>query len=181
MELREPEEETLGQVGSSVPAQVPRAAGQSHSCRAVAEEQGRMAIQEPTVAEQIVHLSPPEMFARPVPKGGSALRQHEPQELSGTEAGAPSSTGMERGMSAAKAGAPSSTGMERGMSAALMSPGRMPEQVLSAQHGSPTLTFASLIPQSSPLHARVAAQQASPYVTHSHPFQARWPGHWKIG
>ena len=142
MELREPGEETLGQVGSPVPVQLPRAAGQSTPSRAGTAQRSR-AVTGADTAVQMEHSAPLDHLQGPAHETTPAHSVGDPKEGSGGQ----------------KAGAPSSSGMERGMSAALMSPGREAGPLLSARQGSPALTFASLIPQSSPLHARIAAQQ----------------------
>ena len=142
MELREPEEEIPAKVGSAVPVQLPGAPGQDFSSRAAADQERSKAIRAAITAVRGARPAALEHRGRLAPRGSPAQRQHQPQKGSG-----------------AKTEPPSSAGMERGMSAVLMSPGRAPEPAQSAQHGSPALTFATLIPQSSPLHARIAAQQ----------------------
>ena len=159
MELREPEEEILGQVGDAVPAQLPGAPGQDPSSRAAADQQRSRAIRAAITAVRRACPAALEHPGRPAPTGSPAQRQHQPQKASGTGAEVPSSSGM-----------------ERGMSAALMSPGRAPEAMPSAQHGSPALTFATLIPQSSPLHARITTQQVLNLCPYPHVCQtALWP------
>ncbi len=144
MDLREPEEEILGQVGRAVPVQLPGPPGQNPSSRAAADQQRSKAIRAAITAVRGASPAAMGLPGRPAPKGSPAQRQHQSQKGSG-----------------AKEELPSTSGMERGMSAALMSPGREPKPAPRAQHGSPALTFATLIPQNSPLHARIAAQQVS--------------------
>ena len=149
MELREPVEETLGQLGDAILVQLPGADGQRMPSRASAAQRSIMGA---GTLVHVEHSALPDHGEEPAHETNPAHIEHE----------------SEQGAGGQKAGLPSNSGTECGMSAATMSPGRDPGPPLCSRQGSPVLSFAALIPQSSPLHAHIAAQQARPFPHSQH-------------
>lgn len=156
LDVREPEEEVLGHAGRATPSPLPRPSAhwQTSPSRAAAEQQHRG-----------------------VERTGPAVKAEHPANLESNVKTAPRRvTGDEdlraKGSSVGAKGQ-GSTRMERSNSTGLKSPGRKAEPPLSGRREGPALTFASLIPSHSPLHARIAAQQV--VLLHMPP--ALDPGH----
>jgi len=141
LDLREPEEEVLGHAGRATPSPLPRPSAhwQTSPSRAAAEQQHRG-----------------------IERTGPAVKAEHPANLESNGKSAPRRvTGDEDLRAKGSSVGQGSTRMERSNSTGLKSPGRKAELPLSGRREGPVLTFASLIPSHSPLHARIAAQQVA--------------------